>query len=89
MELIKNSENYSFNDSPENGWKVTGSVNKESNGNLSINVTVSSELEYIGDFYYNKPVEGNINMNHNVSETNRDMFVTYTDSVIDFVLEQF
>lgn len=89
MELIKNSEHYNFNDTAKNGWKATGSVNKESNGNLNISITVSSDLEYIGDFYYNKPAEGNINMNHNVSESNRDAFVTYTDSVIDFVFEQF
>lgn len=89
MELIKNSESYNFTDVVENGWKTTGSVNKETNGNLSLNINVSSELEYIGDFYYNKPTEGNIHMSYHVSEDNRDMFVTYTDSVIDFVLEQF
>ena len=89
MELIKHSEYYTFNDTTENGWNITGSVNKECNGNLNISINVSSELEYIGDFYYSKPTEGNINMSHNVSEANRDMFVTYTDSVIDFVLEQF
>jgi hypothetical protein len=89
MELIKNSENFNFNDVAENGWKATGSVNKETNGNLNININVSSELEYIGDFYYSKPTEGNIHMSYSVSEDNRDMFVTYTDSVIDFVLEQF
>lgn len=89
MELIKNSEYYNFNDATENGWKTSGSVNKEVNGNLNISINVSSELEHIGDFYYNKPVEGNINMSHHVSETNRDLFVTYTDSVIDFVLDQF
>lgn len=89
MELIKHSEYYNFNDTTENGWNTTGSVNKECNGNLNISINVSSELEYIGDFYYSKPVEGNINMSHNVSEANRDMFITYTDSVIDFVLEQF
>lgn len=89
MELIKNSENFNFNDTAENGWKAIGSVNKESNGNLNININVSSEFEYIGDFYYSKPTEGNIHMSYNVSEDNRDMFVAYTDSVIDFVLEQF
>lgn len=89
MELIKNSEYYSFNDVANNGWKASGSVNKESNGNLNINVNISSELEYVGDFYYSKPAEGNISMSHNVSEANRDEFVTYTDTIIDFVLEQF
>jgi hypothetical protein len=89
MELIKNSEYYGFNDTTESGWKVTGLVNKESNGNLSININISSETEYVGDFYYNKPIEGNINMNHNVAEGNRNAFVTYTNGVIDFVLKQF
>jgi hypothetical protein len=87
--LIKNSEYYNFNDTADNGWNVSGSVNYDTNGNVNINISVSSEMEYVGDFYYNKPVEGNINMSHNVSEANRNMFVTYTDSVIDFVLEQF
>ena len=89
MELIKNSEYYNFNDTTDNGWRVSGSVSKEINGNLSISVSVSSEFEYIGDFYYSRPVEGNISMNHNVSEANMDTFVTYTNSIIDFVLEQF
>jgi hypothetical protein len=89
MELIKNSENFNFNDTTENGWKVTGSVNNEINGNINIHINVSNEMEHVGNFYYNKPAEGNIHMNHDVSEANRDTFVTYTDSVIDFVLEQF
>jgi hypothetical protein len=89
MELIKNSENFNFNDTTENGWKVNGSINHETNGNINININVSNNMEHVGNFYYNKSIEGNIHMNHDVSEANRDVFVTYTDSVIDFVLKQF
>jgi len=89
MELIKNSESYSFNDTFNNDWRVSGSVSNEINGNINININVSNDSGYIGDFYYSKPTEGNVHMSHNVSEDNRDMFVTYTDTIIDFVLTQF
>ena len=89
MELIKNSENFKFVDTTNDGWKVNGSVNHELNGTVSININVSSDTDYIGDFYYNKPVEGNVSVNYNISEANRETFVHYSDTVIDFVLTQF
>lgn len=89
MELIKNSENFKFVDTTKDGWKVNGSVNHELNGTVSININVSSDTDYIGDFYYNKPIEGNVSVNYNVSEANREAFVNYSDTVIDFVLTQF
>lgn len=89
MELIKNSENYNFNDTTDNNWNVSGSVSNEVTGNINVNITVSSDSDYIGDFYYTKPVEGNIHMSYNVSEENRDAFVAYTDKALDFILTQF
>lgn len=89
MELIKNSENYNFNDTTDNNWNVSGSVSNEVTGNINVNINVSSDSGYIGDFYYNKPIEGNIHMSYNVSEENRDDFVAYTDKALDFILTQF
>jgi hypothetical protein len=88
MELIKNSENYNFTDVVDNGWTVTGSASNEVNGSMTLNINVTSDGEYIGDFYYNKPVEGNVHISYNVAEANRDLFVTYSDTVIDFVLSK-
>lgn len=89
MELIKNSENYNFNDAAENNWNANGAVSNEVTGNINISINISSESGYIGDFYYTKPVEGNIHISYNVSKENRDDFVTYTDKVLDFILTQF
>lgn len=90
MELIKNSENYSFVESWENDWTVNGTVNVESNGTLSIYASVNSKLgDSIGNFGYSKPEEGNVNVHYDVSEDNRDTFTTYVDNTIDYIVEYF
>lgn len=89
MELIKNSENYNFNDTTDNNWNVSGSVNTEVTGNINVNINITSDSDYIGDFYYTKPTEGNIHMSYNVSETNKNAFVTYTDKALNYILTQF
>lgn len=91
MELVKQNENYSISDKTEQGWVVTGNVSCEVNGALNFNISVNSELgDRIGDFYYNRWVENkNISVNYTVAEENRDALVAYSDTLIDWVLEQF
>ena len=89
MELVKQNENYAFSDKLENGWVVNGNASHETGGALSLSININLELgDHIGNFYYHKPVEGNINMNYNLPENKRDEIIAYADSVIDFVLEQ-
>lgn len=87
MELVKQNENYTFSDKLENGWVVNGNASHEADGALSLSINIGLELgDHIGDFYYHKPVEGNIHMNYNLPENKRDEIIAYADSVIDFVL---
>lgn len=90
MELIKTSENYSISDKKEN-WVVTGSVSSETKGSLNLNVSVNLESgEHIGSFSYSRwEANSNVNINYSVSEENRDALVAYSDTLIDWVLEQF
>lgn len=90
MELVKRNENYSISDKTEKGWVVSGNASSEVNGALSFNISVNSELgDYIGDFNYNRWVENNnINVNYTVAEANRDDLIAYSDTLIDWVLEQ-
>ena len=91
MKLIKTNENYSISDKTEQGWNVTGNASCEANGALNFNISVNSELgDHIGDFNYNRWVENdNISVNYTVAEENRDALVAYSDTLIDWVLEQF
>lgn len=92
MELIKQNENYTIVDKTEQGWNVNGSATCETNGSLSFNINVITELgDFIGDFYYSKPAEenANIHVGYNVAEINRDALVAYSDTLIDWTLEQF
>lgn len=91
MEIVKQNENYSISDKTEKGWIVSGNASSEVNGALSFNISVSSELgENIGNFSYSKWAENdNISVNYTVAEVNRDDLVAYSDTLIDWVLEQF
>jgi hypothetical protein len=91
MELIKQNENYTVVDTTESGWNVGGNVNHETNNTITINVNISNQDKYIGDFHYYKPVGENaaVHVGYNVSEDNRSEFVNYTNNLINQVLEQF
>lgn len=91
MEIVKQNENYLITDKTEKGWTVTGNAVNEVNGSLSFNISVDSELgENIGNFSYSKWAENdNISVNYTVAEVNRDDLVAYSDTLIDWVLEQF
>lgn len=94
IEINKQNENYEISESEaSNGWSMTGNATKSVDGTISINfsVTKPGELDQsIGDLSYFKYVESpKVNVNYNVSEENRDNFVTYVDTVLDTVLAKF
>lgn len=93
MEITKQNETYSLSDVTVEGWTMTGSANKSVEGEISLNfnVTKTGELaEMVGDYNYMKPASNDkININCNVSEADRDSFMTYADTVIDTVLAKF
>ena len=93
IEIEKQNETYKISETASNGWKMTGSADNNTDGSCSINfsVTKSGELtEDIGSCSYFKPVgEGMVSVNYNVTEANRDEFVSYVDTVIDSVLAKF
>ena len=94
MEISKINELYKITEEvEENGWKLEGTAIKESGGSIQVNFSVNKtgELEgYIGNFNYHKPpVDRNVDVSFNVSEENRDAFMTYTDKIIDQILLHF
>jgi hypothetical protein len=99
MEIVKVNEQYSINGVLENEWKIFGNISYESNhsgGNLHLNADVkilsNSEEgidQFIGNIYYFKPVEGNVQISYSCSEELRDEMTQKVNSVIDFVLDYF
>lgn len=72
---------------------MTGTASNNVDGSCNINFSVSKPgglIEEIGSCSYYKPSEeGMVSVNYNVTEANRDEFVTYTDTIIDTVLAKF
>ena len=89
MKVTKVSEQYSITDLLENGWEVNGSASNNVEGSISINVSLMADGEQIGNINYYKPAMGNINMNYEVAEKNRDAVTAYADTLVDSILEQF
>lgn len=90
MELIKKNENYSLNDTLENGWYTSGDVSYSIDGVISFWANVNKEDGLpIGNIHYTKPVEGNANVNYDMSEENREFLAEYSNKLIDFVVEKF
>lgn len=88
MELNKINEGYSFEDLTIDGWKTSGNVTKEVSGNININCDIkTSNSEYIGNFSYHKPKEGNISLSYTTSE-NGNTFGDYIDTIIDYILKE-
>ena len=82
MELIKENESFRINDTKENGWVLSGTVNKNSDNSVNMNFTVNKpgELEtseFIGDGYYNLSVEQRVSVSFNVDSKNETEFIDY------------
>lgn len=83
MKIIKLTENFSIEDNFDD-LKITGSINKESNGSVSITAYISKEDDPIADcsYYAKEKVSFNIN---SVLEY-RKAVVNYFNNLIDTVL---
>lgn len=90
MEIIKQSESFNLKDANET-FEMSGTVNREISGSLNIHFNVNRlNGEYVGEGHYNKYGENsNINFGINCDEKVRDELTSYTDTVIDSVLEYF
>lgn len=90
MKLTKQNETFNLTDTTE-VFEMHGTASQDVNGSLNINFSVNKVGgEYLGDCHYNKYAESaNVNFGFNCAEENRDEFVAYADSVIDFVLDNF
>lgn len=92
VEIEKQSEAYKISETTSDGWVMNGSADKLQDGSISINFTISKPGELvqdIGSCNYYKPMEGMVSVNYNVTEADRDKFVSYVDTVIDSVLAKF
>lgn len=82
MELIKQHESYRMTKTFDNGWTAEGTVNNEESGNISMWCSIKNELEHVGNFNYSKPKSGNVNINYDVAEANRQVFNECIDLLI-------
>ena len=83
MKIIKLTENFSIEDNFDD-LKITGSINKESNGSVIITAYISKEDDQIADcsYYAKEKVSFNIN---SVLEY-RETVINYFNNLIDTVL---
>lgn len=90
MEIIKQSESFNLKDTNET-FEMSGTVSREVSSSINIYFNVNRlSGEYVGDCYYNKYGEdSNINFGVNCAEEVRDELTSYTDTVIDYILEYF
>lgn len=94
IEITKQNETYQISDTADNGWVMSGTASKDTNGSLNIyfqvNKQESEENVLIGNCNYSKYVDSDrVNLNYDVEEANRDEFAAYVDTVIDTVLAHF
>ena len=93
IEIVKQNETYRISETTENNWNMSGTAEKNADGTFNINLSVEKTgelMENVGSCSYYKPADQDmVSVNYNVSEANRDDFVTYVDTVIDTVLAKF
>ena len=92
MEIVKQNETFSLSDTTPEGWNMVGSASKSANGDLSINFSVQKIDEptpEIGTFNYLKPNIGNLNIHYSVMESNKDKFISYSNTVVTTILTNF
>lgn len=94
MEIVKTNETYQISDTKaEKGWKMTGTVTKDTIGSTVINfyVTKSDELGgEVGNGHYNKePNSDRVNINYSTYESKETDFVTYMQEIVETVKTNF
>lgn len=93
IKIEKQNEIYQISEVTDNGWTMTGTAENRTDKSCSINLSISKPgelMESIGSYNYYSPVENEmISINYNVTEANKDEFLTYVDTVVDTVLAKF
>lgn len=88
MELTKQTEQYKFID-VIGELSVVGTVYNNVNGSLSITGIVNTDSKQIGNFNYSRPIEGNISLNIETVENNRESFSSQINVLLNKILAQF
>lgn len=87
MKITKTSENYTIEETLENGWKVSGTLSKASgeNPNDSLSLTVNDGSEHIGSYnvYY---YDGKVNVNYSLeAKKNKDTFAAALTTLVSAI----
>lgn len=77
MEITKQNETFNIADTTESNWDVSGTINNNTDGSLSVYLNITDNSEYIGYYSITVPTEGMINMNITAVPS-------YSDAVIDY-----
>jgi hypothetical protein len=88
MELVQYEKAYAINDDTEKGWVVTGQVFKETDGQMSVNLSASNDGTHIGGFSYTIAKENRINTNMNVLREYEKEFSEYSHNTLDNILKE-
>lgn len=84
MELIKNSEVFTFKDTTDIGWDISGNVTKNIEG-FNAWLSISVDNNSIGDISYNTYQDGRENINYTIDPVNREAVTSYITSFIDYI----
>lgn len=84
MELIKTSEVFTFKDTTDIGWNISGNVTKNIEG-FNAWLSISVDNNSIGDISYNTYQDGRENINYTIDPVNREAVTSYITSFIDYI----
>lgn len=88
MEITKQNQTFSINDTTSDGWTVSGSATQEVNGSTSINFSVSKDGELnnqVGYYNYNIPTDGMANVNITSNPESLDAFIDYAQTATQLI----
>ena len=87
MELEKLNEAYHLTDETAQGWKTSGQVIKENSGDLKIDLSVTKQESYLGNYTYNLFVANRVSVSYGVIKENEQEFKVYCENLITAILK--
>lgn len=95
MEIIKQNQTFSINDTTSEGWTITGSATQDVDGytTISLNINKDGELNnQVGYYNYSIPKNGMANVNITSNPESLDTFIDYvqtaTQKIKDYLANQ-
>lgn len=95
MEIIKQNQTFSINDTTSEGWTITGSATQDVDGytTISLNINKDGELNnQVGYYNYSIPKNGMANVNITSNPESLDTFIDYvqtaTQEIKDYLANQ-